>query len=72
MTDLGWVYRSTFGIKENVALEKALASFGLEFEGRQHDALNDAHNTARVHMAMIHRMRQSPIFLPSNSTLAQV
>ena len=69
MVDLGWMYRSNFGVKENVGLETALNSFGLEFEGRPHDAMHDARNTCRVHMAMIERMRQSPIFLNrSNAT----
>jgi len=66
--NLAWLYRCSFGIKRNVGLVNALKSFGLEFEGRQHDAMWDAYNTARVHMAMIERLRQAgPLFLPENS-----
>ena len=38
-------------------LLKTMNSFNLEFEGRQHDALVDARNTARLLGEMINRMR---------------
>ncbi len=61
MLDLGWMYRSSFGIEQNLSLENALRSLGMEFLGRPHDTLDDAINTARVHMAMVKRMRQTPV-----------
>jgi inhibitor of KinA sporulation pathway (predicted exonuclease) len=66
--NLAWVYRCYFGIKRDVGLENALKSLGLEFEGRPHDAMWDANNTARVHLALLRRMRSvGPIFIPEIS-----
>lgn len=74
--NLGWLYRSSYGIGHNVGLKDALRDFGMEFEGRQHDAVWDAYNTARVHFALLQRLRKGgehfdpdiPCSAPSGST----
>lgn len=42
-------YCSFFPGKKVMSLEYALNYIGMSFEGRPHDALNDAHNTARLY-----------------------
>lgn len=39
-------YNTTLGLENSVSLENAIMYAGIEFEGRQHDALWDARNTA--------------------------
>lgn len=57
--NLAWVFRCYFGIKRGIGLENALKMLGLEFEGRPHDAMWDAYNTARIHLALIQRLRSA-------------
>lgn len=59
MFDLGLAFRSSFVMKSNISLENALAYLGLEFEGKPHDALVDAKNTARLHIEMVRRLRNT-------------
>ncbi len=58
MIDLGLIFRSTFDIKQNLSLPAALEFLNLKFEGKQHDALVDAKNTAILHIEMIRRARE--------------
>ena len=37
------------GLERVLSLEKAIELMGLDFQGRQHDALNDARNTAEIY-----------------------
>ncbi len=46
--------------KKRVALEDALEQLGLGFEGRPHDGLDDAVNTARLLVEMMRRIH--PVF----------
>ena len=48
---------SMSGSARRGGLRKTMNAFNLEFEGRQHDALVDARNTARLLGEMINRMR---------------
>lgn len=57
MIDLGFLLRLEVGYHAAISLPKGLGVFGLEFEGAQHDALIDARNTARLHIAMLNRRR---------------
>lgn len=57
--DLGLTFRSSFLMRRAVNLEAALGFLDLEFEGKAHDALVDAKNTAALHIEMIKRLRQT-------------
>jgi hypothetical protein len=46
-----------FLLKQQVSLEKAIEILELAFDGMPHTALADPRNTARVHAALIRRMR---------------
>lgn len=59
ISNLSYAFRSAFNLKRNLSLENALNYLGLEFEGKPHDALIDARNTARLHIEMLKRLRQT-------------
>ena len=46
--DLQAVYDTAIGSTRHTALNKALASIGVEFDGKMHDALDDARNTSTI------------------------
>jgi len=50
--DLQLEYDEAVGNKKPTALHKALASIGSEFDGKMHDALDDARNTGKLFVEM--------------------
>lgn len=50
--DLQAEYDETIGSHSATALHKALASIGVSFEGKMHDALDDSRNTAKLFVEM--------------------
>ena len=48
-TDFQKEYRSLFPIRKIMSLDKALELVGIDFEGRAHDALDDARMTANLY-----------------------
>ena len=50
--DLQAEYDETVGSHAPTALHKALASIGVSFEGKMHDALDDSRNTAKLFVEM--------------------
>ncbi|MBR2259696.1 MAG: exonuclease domain-containing protein [Blautia sp.] len=70
-------YKSLFPIEKIMSLDKALELVGIDFEGRAHDALNDARMTANLYryvndddqFAELQR-RVRELFTPSEFTLA--
>ncbi len=50
--DLQAEYDESVGSPAPTALHKALASIGVSFEGKMHDALDDARNTAKLFVEM--------------------
>jgi len=57
ITDLSLFFQMDFGLKKAPSLEQALAAVNESFEGTPHRALDDARNTARLHIAMLRRHR---------------
>jgi inhibitor of KinA sporulation pathway (predicted exonuclease) len=57
--DLSYAFRSSFNLTRNLSLSDALNYLGLKFEGKPHDALTDAKNTARLHVEMMRRLRNT-------------
>ena len=55
--DLAAQVRLLLGLTYRLGLDEALARFGLDFEGQPHDALADARNLARLHIAVAGRLR---------------
>jgi len=49
-----WAHQS----KTQAGLAKAMTKLGIAFEGRKHDALDDAHNTFRIYRELLHRYRR--------------
>ena len=62
--NLGHLFQITMGHKHAMSLQAALESLGLAFQGRPHDALVDAENTALLHVEMIRRMRGLAVHKP--------
>lgn len=60
LVDLALVYKQLFLLKDPVGLRRAIEMLELNFLGEQHTAMADARNTARVHAALIRRMRRKP------------
>jgi inhibitor of KinA sporulation pathway (predicted exonuclease) len=58
--DLSKVFQGAFVTKDQVSLSAAIQMLGLEFDGVPHGALPDARNTARLHAAILRRMRREP------------
>ena len=55
--DFGLFFRSAYNQKHKLPLNKALELLGLPFEGKQHDALNDARALAHLYIETIRRIR---------------
>jgi inhibitor of KinA sporulation pathway (predicted exonuclease) len=66
--NLGHLFKLTYGLTANTSLYAAMAMLGVEPTGRQHDALDDATNLARLHIRMLEQARTS---LPA-TLIAQV
>jgi hypothetical protein len=58
--DLAQLFQGLFLLKQTASLRDAIGMLELEFDGVPHGALVDARNTARVHAAVIRRMRRQP------------
>jgi inhibitor of KinA sporulation pathway (predicted exonuclease) len=56
--DMSRLFQELFLLKQTPGLRDAVEMLGLDFDGVPHGALVDARNTARVHAAVIRRMRQ--------------
>lgn len=55
--NLGFLWNCTTQAPRRVGLQAALGQLGLAFEGRPHDAVEDAVNTARLHAEWLRRTR---------------
>lgn len=55
--DVAQLFWRSFLLRSQPSLQSAMDMMGLEFDGIAHTALADARNTARVHAAMIRRIR---------------
>lgn len=55
--DLAAQVRLLLGLTYRPGLDEALARFGLDFEGQEHDALADARNLARLFVEVAKRLR---------------
>jgi inhibitor of KinA sporulation pathway (predicted exonuclease) len=55
--DFGILWRIAYNEKHKLPLNVALQTVGLEFKGRQHDALNDAKALADLHNNMLQTIR---------------
>lgn len=60
LLDLAHLFQHIFALKQLAKLSDAVQLLGLDFDGVPHGALVDARNTARVHAAIIRRMRREP------------
>lgn len=60
LLDLAHQFQHLFALRQLAKLSNALQIMGLDFDGVPHGALVDARNTARVHAAIIRRMRREP------------
>jgi inhibitor of KinA sporulation pathway (predicted exonuclease) len=60
LVDVAHLFPRLFLLREQVSLAKAIEILELGFDGMPHSALADARNTARVHAALIRRMRREP------------
>jgi inhibitor of KinA sporulation pathway (predicted exonuclease) len=60
LLDLARLFEGLFLLKQTAGLRSAVDMLGLEFDGVPHGALVDARNAARVHAAVIRRMRRQP------------
>lgn len=58
--DLSQLFQWLLLLKQTPSLRDAVEMLGLDFDGVPHGALVDARNTARVHAALIRRMRREP------------
>jgi inhibitor of KinA sporulation pathway (predicted exonuclease) len=58
--DLSQLFQWLLLLKQMPSLRDAVEMLGLDFDGVPHGALVDARNTARVHAALIRRMRREP------------
>lgn len=55
--DLSGIFYGLLGTERRTGLDDAVARVGLDFLGRQHDALHDAVNTARIYAAVAAKLR---------------
>jgi inhibitor of KinA sporulation pathway (predicted exonuclease) len=65
LLDLAHLFQGLFLLKQTPGLRSAVGMLDLEFDGVPHGALVDARNTARVHAAVIHRMKRQPVPPPT-------
>lgn len=56
--DLSQHFQALLLLKQTPGLKDAVGILGLSFDGIPHGALVDARNTARIHAAIIRRMRR--------------
>jgi inhibitor of KinA sporulation pathway (predicted exonuclease) len=68
--DLCKSFQGILAAKQQPSLASALELMGLQFEGFPHGALNDARNTARLHIAVLHHMRTKRETLPTSTNVA--
>lgn len=59
ISDFGMIYRAAYGFKHKTSLEQALYTSGLTFQGKPHDALNDAKNLAFLAIDMMGDLRKA-------------
>jgi len=57
LIDLGFLFRLELGFRYAISLLDGFRLLNQEFQGIQHDALTDARNTARLHIAMLRQRR---------------
>jgi len=57
LIDLSFLFRLEIGARSAISLPDGLRIMRQEFQGVQHDALTDARNTARLHIAMLRQRR---------------
>lgn len=55
--DIFQAWRESQGEKVQGGLAKSLTKLGMQFQGRKHDALDDAFNTARAYHALLRKFR---------------
>jgi inhibitor of KinA sporulation pathway (predicted exonuclease) len=60
LLNLAQLFKGLFLLTQIASLGRAIAMLGMEFDGVPHGALVDARNTAKVHAAVIRRMRREP------------
>ena len=58
--DLAHLIHRLFLLEQQASLRDAVRMLGMEFDGIPHSALVDARNTARIHAAVIRRLRREP------------
>lgn len=61
-SDFQQVYMKKLGLERAISLKNALMYAGLDFEGRAHDALFDAKNTAELY-ALVHDEKKFKVYL---------
>jgi inhibitor of KinA sporulation pathway (predicted exonuclease) len=59
--DLAKIFQGVFVMKDHASLGTAIQMLGLDFDGVPHGALPDARNTARLHAAILRRIRRDPV-----------
>ena len=60
LLNLAHLFQHLFALKQLAKLSNAVQILGLDFDGVPHGALADARNTARVHAAILRRVRGKP------------
>ena len=60
LLDLSQLFQGLFQLKQRASLQNAVEMLGMGSDGVPQRALVDAHNTARIHAAIIRRMRRKP------------
>jgi inhibitor of KinA sporulation pathway (predicted exonuclease) len=69
ITNLAWMFKNICKTKQNIGVSKALELLGLQFEGEPHRALNDAVNTARIHIELLKIFREHKSYGPIQEQL---
>jgi inhibitor of KinA sporulation pathway (predicted exonuclease) len=67
LLDLAQLFQGLFLLRQTASLRSAAEMLGLKFNGVPHGALVDARNAARVHAAVIRRMRRQPDAPPQSA-----
>lgn len=68
--DLCKSFQGILAAKQQPSLVSALELMGLQFEGFPHGALNDARNTARLHVAILRQMLMKKETQPTSTKVA--
>lgn len=63
--DLSAVLGLSLGETQRLGLKQAMEFFDIPFEGREHSALDDARNTARLWMSVNHILQSNPDYSPN-------